>query len=251
MVNGSGRIRLYMAEEQEIFKAAYVSFFNSRPDVEVVGCSDNTSGDSLVRATTRLTPDVMLLGFKVLQTTSVEPLHHIRQLCPDIALVVLSAQYDLKAIKQLRDVFKGASVGWAYLLKDKVDTAEQVYRVMRSVAEGRVILDPAVIDRVIATEESTAVVLNELTPRELEVLSLVAKSCRNRTIAEVLCIEDKTVERHINNIYSKLDGCDESRHARVYAATLYLRVTKAATFEGWAGNPQVPHRVEITAKAVP
>ena len=221
----SDRTRLYIGEEQQILREAYRSFFLSQADVELVGCSGDTSGDSLVGAASTLKPRVMLLGFKTLQPTTVERLQMIREKCPDIATVVLSASYDAKGIKALRDFYRGSSTGYAYLLKHTIDTVEQLTQIIRSVAEGRIILDMAVMGGLIATADPQAAFLKDLTPRELEVLSWMAKGYRNDTIAEVLCLESKTVERHINGIYSKLGGSLESKHTRVQAVTLYLRAT--------------------------
>jgi len=114
-------------------------------------------------------------------------------------------------------------VGCAYLLKHTIDTVDQLTQVICSVAEGRVILDPAVMEGLIATGDAHGSFLKDLSPRELEVLSWMAKGYRNQTIAEVLFLDPKTVERHINNIYSKLGNCPEAKHPRVYAVTLYLR----------------------------
>jgi len=81
--------------------------------------------------------------------------------------------------------------------------------------------------------ESKSPQLQELLPRELEVLSWVAKGYRNNTIAEVLCLEPKTVERHINNIYSKLGHFPPSKDQRVHAVTLYIKGTGKLSDGTW------------------
>ncbi len=130
----------------------------------------------------------------------------------------------------MREFSKKASSGSAYLLKHTIDTAEQLTQVIFSVAEGRIIIDPMVMEGLIRTGESDNSFLRELSPRELEVLSWMAKGYRNDTIADVLSRDVKTVERHINNIYSKLhndkdEGANDSRHPRVRAALTYLKAT--------------------------
>jgi len=232
----SGRIKVYIAEEQQILREAYQSVFLPHPGIEVVGTSGDTAGESLVVAASALKPDVMVVGIKILQPTTVEKLEMVRESSPDLAIVLLSAYYDVKGIKALREFSRGASVGCAYLLKHTIDTVEQLTQVIHSVAEGRIILDPAVMEGLITTAESKATFLKELTPRELEVLSWMAKGYRNSTIAEVLCLEPKTVERHINSIYSKLGNCPTSRHPRVHAITLYLRATGMLPAEDFAGD---------------
>ena len=99
-----------------------------------------------------------------------------------------------------------------------------------SVVEGRIIIDPMVMEGLIKTGDADNTFLRDLSPRELEVLSWMAKGYRNDTIADVLSRDVKTVERHINNIYSKLhsdreEGSGDSRHPRVKAALTYLRAT--------------------------
>lgn len=91
-------------------------------------------------------------------------------------------------------------------------------------AEGRVIIDPTVMEALIGTGDAQSGILRDLSPKALEVLSWVAKGYRNDSIAEVLSRDVKTIERHINNIYTTLLGAeDELGHPRVRAALMYLR----------------------------
>lgn len=81
------------------------------------------------------------------------------------------------------------------------------------------------VERLRGIQDASTSFLKELTPRELEVLTCISKAFKNQTIADVLCVGPKTVERHINSIYSKLNLSSESKHARVGAVMLYLRAT--------------------------
>ena len=125
-------------------------------------------------------------------------------------------------------------------MKHNVDTVEQLTQVIFSVVEGRIIIDPMVMEGLIKTGDGRTAFLRDLSPRELEVLSWMAKGYRNDTIAGVLSRDVKTVERHINNIYSKLlsDRNDEedegSKHPRVQAALTYLKATGMLTSEQFA-----------------
>ncbi|MFH1141755.1 MAG: hypothetical protein V1724_08885, partial [Chloroflexota bacterium] len=159
MRNDNNRIKLYIAEEQQILREAYRSFFLPQPDVEVVGCSGDTTGDSLVGAAWALKPNVMLLGFRILQPATVERLEMVREKCPEVATVVLSASFDAKGIKALRDFSRGSSVGCAYLLKHTIDTVEQLTQMIHSVAEGRIILDLAVMEGLISSADSKSTLL--------------------------------------------------------------------------------------------
>ena len=222
-VQEAGTLRLYIAEEQQMLRQAYQSFFQSHPTIEVVGTSGNIDANALVTAASALQPDIVLLGVKILQPQAVQRLVALREACPGLAIVLLSSSYDVKGIKELREFSRGTSAGCAYLLKHTIDTVEQLTQVVLSVAEGRIILDPAVMEGLITNDESKSSFLKDLSPRELEVVGWMAKGYRNNTIAEVLCLEPKTVERHINNIYGKMGYCPDSRHTRVHAVTLYMR----------------------------
>jgi len=226
VANDGSTTRLYIAEEQQILREAFQSFFSSHQAIEVVGASGETDGEVLAPAVARARPNVVVVGVKTLRPESVEKLRMLWESCPGVAIVLLSSHYDIYGIKALRELSQGAPGGCAFLLKHTIDTVEQLTQVVQSVAQGRVIVDPSVMEGLMATAETRSALLKELTPREIEVLSWMAKGYRNDTMAEVLGLEPKTVERHINNIYSKLnDGTAQSRHARVYAANLYLRAT--------------------------
>ncbi len=223
-------ITLYLAEEQQILKEAYHSFFSGHPTIEVLDSSTDTSSGSLIAAVTTLKPQVLLLGVKTVQPETVEKLELLREACPQMGLVLLFAFYDVQGIKALRGFSQGASAGCAYLLKHTIDTVEQLTQVVSSAAQGRVMMDPLVMEEMIRTEETTNSFLSELSSRELEVLGWMAKGYRNDTIAQALSRDVKTVERHINNIYSKMQhdktqGPDDSLHPRVRATLIYLRAS--------------------------
>ena len=226
MTNGDRSVNLYIAEEQQILREAYVAFFQSHPIIKVVGAPSDTDGEAVAGAASQFGANVVLMGVKTLQAASVEKLNTVREKCPQVALVLLSAYYDVKGIKALREFTRGASAGCAYLLKHTIDTVEQLTQVIQSASEGRIILDPAVMEGLITRDDSQSTFLKDLSPREVEVLSWMAKGYRNDTVAQVLGVEPKTVERHINNIYGKLNHeLSDSRHARVYSVMLYLRST--------------------------
>ena len=223
-------ITLFLAEEQQILKEAYQAFFSAQPGLELVGSSEDTSPEFLVQATRALQPQVMLLGVRKVERSTAETLELLREASPEMAPVLLFAFYDVQGIKALREFSKASSSGCAYLLKHTIDTVEQLTQVIYSVAQGRIIVDPMVMESLIKTGDATSSFLNELSPRELEVLSWMAKGYRNDTIADVLSRDVKTIERHINNIYSKLhndrsEDTDSSRHPRVNATLTYLRAT--------------------------
>ena len=225
-------VRLFLAEEQQILMQAYQTFFKSSPEVEVVGYSADTSGDALIEAVTNHNPDVMLLGVKALRPSTVEQLEALRAAHPNLGIVLLFAFYDAQGIKALREFSRDVNVGRAYLLKHTIDTVDQLTHAISSVAEGRMIIDPTVMEELIKTGDAQGGMMRELSPKALEVLHWVARGYRNESIAGVLSRDVKTIERHINNIYTTLlDSEDDARHPRVRAALMYLRATGVLSTE--------------------
>ena len=220
-------IRLYLAEEQQILREAYRSFLGDHDVIVLLGYSGDTSAESLVGAATALKPNVMLLGVKSVNADTVEKLDMLREACPKVGIVLLFASSDIQGMRALRQFSGNATVGCAYLPKHTIDTADQLTQVIFSAAEGRITVDPRVMEELIRNGDAQGGFLNELSPRELEVLSWIAKGYRNETIANVLGRDVKTVERHINNIYGKLGATEDSdsRDRRVGAALTYLRAT--------------------------
>ena len=218
-------VKLYVAEEQEILREAYLPVLTEQPSLDVVGVSGDVSPDALVQAVAESKPDVLLLGVKQVNAGMADTLESLREAMPEMGLVLLFAHYDAQGIKALRKFSNGGSVGCAYLLKHTIDTPEQFTQVIEAVAQGRVIVDPTVMEGLVRPKEAGAAALPGLSPRETEVLSWIAKGYRNDTIARVLSRDLRTVERHINSIYGKLQMEDSSKDPRVNAALMYLNAT--------------------------
>jgi two-component system nitrate/nitrite response regulator NarL len=216
------KVKLLIAGEQEIFREAYQSFFSQQPNIEAIGISGDTDGELLVGKAKALKPDVILLGIGVLQPASVKTLVMLRESCPEVALILLSASYDVSGFNTLRRLSRRASSGHAYLLKHTMNSVRDLTHVILAVAKGRITIDPAVMVGLMAGTDSPTFLLKDLSPREKEVLDLMAKGDRNSSIADTLHLELKTVESHINSIFSKLGDCPDTKDMRVHAITLYL-----------------------------
>ncbi len=219
------RIRVFIVEEQELLRDAYKAVLPSESSLEVLGISGDTDTESIMSMLSAFNPEAVVLGTKMLQPSIITEMETIREQCPDVGIVLLSTLYDIQGIKQLRGFTKNSSKGCAFLLKHSIDRITQLTQVIHAVTEGQVILDSVVMEGLIGAGETKTTFLKELTHRELEVLSWMAKGYRNVTIAEVLCVDPKTIERHINSIYSKLNMVTENKHPRVNAIMLYLRAT--------------------------
>lgn len=220
------QVRLYVVEEQELLREAYQASFPTEPTINLIGMTGEGDTESIMSALAEMKPHTVLLGTKMLEPEVIDRLAAIRERYPYLGIVLLATLYDVKGMKQLREFTKRNSKGCAFLLKHSIDRIEQLVQVIHSVTEGQVILDPLVMEGLIGAGDSKTAFLKDLTHRELEVLSWMAKELKNSTIADILCIDPKTIERHINSIYSKLNGTwSEDKHSRVSAIMLYLKAT--------------------------
>ncbi|MDD5093883.1 MAG: response regulator transcription factor [Dehalococcoidia bacterium] len=224
------RIKVRIEEEQEILREAYKTVLSQEPSIELVGCGDGahiTKGD--VKGTEAVllqtNPDILVIGTKLVQSNTISGLETIRRDFSQIGIVLLSAHFDAESIGKLKGFARNSKRG-AYLLKASISTGRELIRAIHDVSEGRVIVDPQVFAGLIQDSDISNSNIAGLTARELEVLGWLAMGYRNSAIAQVLCLEPKTVERHISNIFSKLSNGDaEVKHPRVDAVLAYFRAT--------------------------
>ena len=192
----------------------------------VVSLSPTTHTDleTLTAAIAEEHPDVVLTDIRMPPTNSDEGIrlaNTLRLTDPDIGVVVLSQHAEPAYATAL---LEGGSERRAYLLKERVKNAGELARALREVAEGGSMIDPTVVDSLLSSRrQREGSQLNVLTPRELEILGLIAEGRSNAAIAETLVLTKRAVERHINGIYMKLDlGDAEDVSRRVRAALLFL-----------------------------
>jgi DNA-binding NarL/FixJ family response regulator len=144
----------------------------------------------------------------------------IRSELPDVGLLLLSQYVEDRYLSQL--LGEGAE-GVGYLLKDRVADVDRLSDAVRRVAEGGSVLDPEVVAQMLGRRERDEP-LDELTPREREVLGLMAEGRTNRAIAEELMVSERAVERHVTAIFGKLGlPATAEDHRRVLAVLAFLR----------------------------
>jgi DNA-binding NarL/FixJ family response regulator len=192
----------------------------SRHGFEVVAQAGD--GDDVVRKARAHKPDLVLVDIRMPPSHTDEGIRaalDIKNEMPDVGVVVLS-QYveEAYALQLLAD---GAD-GLGYLLKDRVTDVASFADALRRVADGGSAVDPEVIAHLLQ-RRPTDDPLSELTPREREVLALMAEGLTNRGIAERLVVTDGAVERHVTGIFSKLlIDAGPTEHRRVLAVLTYL-----------------------------
>jgi DNA-binding NarL/FixJ family response regulator len=221
-------IKVLIVDDQEVIREAFGMLLSSDPTVDLVGAL--ADGESAVRMVPVLEPDVVIMDVKMPGVNGITAAKRIRENHPEVGIILLSAYDDPEYI---REFLKDDPRGKSYLLKHTLGTMDELNRTIHDVAAGRTVLDPIMVEKLTSQKgiaESSP--LRTLTRRELEVLSLMAKACTNSTIASILYIQPRTVEHHINSIFSKLGISPENgQHARVQAVLGFLKATGQARHE--------------------
>jgi DNA-binding NarL/FixJ family response regulator len=220
-----GPLRVALADDADLLREALASALASS-GFDVVGqASDPPTTLDLV---TRERPDVVVLDVRMPPTHTTEGLElarTIRARWPATAILVLSQYVETRyAIDLLRD----DPAGIGYVLKDRVTRVADLAEAVRRVGEGGSVIDPEVVARLLGRPRGRSP-LDELTPREREILGLMAEGRSNQSIADRLGLELKTVEGHVRAIFSKLGlEPDAEDHRRVLAVLAWLRGGQAS-----------------------
>jgi DNA-binding NarL/FixJ family response regulator len=213
-------IRIVVGEDQPIVREGIVRILEAA-GFEVVGTA--ADAEDLVRKAGAHKPDVVVTDIQMPPTSTDDGLQaakKIRSAQPGVGVLVLS-QYleDHYAL----DLLSGGAEGVGYLLKDRVGDLVVLTDAVRRVAGGGSALDPQVVQRMV-DRPRTESPIDELTPREREVLALMAEGRSNQGIADELIVTVAAVERHVTSIFGKLDLHQAPEdHRRVLAVLQYLR----------------------------
>lgn len=192
------QIRVVLAEDHHVVLAAVAEFLDKEPDIQVVG-QIAEGGPRLIELVERLQPDVLLLDAHMPGHKVIESAQLLRVRCPKVNVLVLSAYNRREYVEGL---LKEGAVG--YVLKD--DSPETLPQAVRAAAKGQQWFSPKVTAMLVGSRRQEAELDSPgLTPREMEVLRLMAMGYRNDQIAEELVISQQTVKNHIRHVYSKLE----------------------------------------------
>jgi len=219
-------IRVVVGEDSFLVREGIASVLGSLDGIELV----ETAGDleALRASVERSGPDVVVTDIRMPPTNSDEGIRfadELRSSHPEIGVVILSVHAEPRYATAL---LEGGSDRRAYLLKERLMDGAELSHALHSVAEGRSVIDPEVVEKLVASHERRTSKLDALTPREFEILGLIAQGRSNSWIASNLTITKRAVERHINAIFLKLDlGEPEDVNRRVRATLLYLSGDKA------------------------
>jgi DNA-binding NarL/FixJ family response regulator len=213
-------VRVVVADDQVLLREGLVRLLEEA-GMEVVGQAGDA--EDLVRKVGGHKPDVAVVDVRMPPTHTDEGLRaaaEIRERFPGTGVLVLSADIEERAAM---DLLADNAEGLGYLLKDRVADLDRFIEAVRRVGEGGSALDPEVVSRLLGRQRRDNP-LAELTPREGEVLQLMAEGRSNHAIAEHMVITERAVEKHVTSIFSKLDLAPTAEdHRRVLAVLAYMR----------------------------
>jgi DNA-binding NarL/FixJ family response regulator len=216
------RIRVVIAEDHLLLREGISRLVAADDGLELAG----TAGDlpELLALIERERPDVVVTDIRMPPTGTDEGIQAAawaRQHQPGIGVVVLT-QYAAPGYAVA--LLEHGSAGRAYLLKERVGSADELASAIRAVAAGGSVIDPMVVDELVRSRaQDSQHVLSSLTARELEILAEMAQGKSNSAIAAALFVTERAVEKHTNSIFAKL-GLSEERdvNRRVKAVLVYL-----------------------------
>ena len=201
-------IRILIADDQSLFREALKTLLCAYPDLEVIG--DASNGEEALKLSFSLSPDIVLMDLRMPVMDGVEATRKIVQLGKKIKVIVLTTFDDDET------VFEGLRAGAVgYLLKDV--SSDKLTEAIRAANKGEYFLLPSITAKVVsefsriskpAQRNQDMFLADPLSPREIEILRLVATGASNREIAETLVISEGTVKNHLSSILSKLSVRD-------------------------------------------
>ena len=217
---GENRVRVVLAEDSVLLREGVARILEEAGFV-VIGQAG--SADELLLKVRSYSPDVAVVDIRMPPTYADEGLKaakEIRERYPDVGVLVLSQYVEASYAMEL---LAENAEGVGYLLKDRVSDIKEFAAAVRRVSEGGSALDPAIVTQLVGRRRRQDPV-EQLTPREREVLELMAEGRSNQGIAERLVVTERAVEKHVTSIFEKLrlaSAADD--HRRVLAVLAFLR----------------------------
>jgi DNA-binding NarL/FixJ family response regulator len=211
----SDPVRVLIADDQALVREGLTTLLELAPGIEPVGAA--ADGEQAIAACARLAPDVVLMDLRMSGVDGVEATRRIRAAQPQVAIVVLTTYADESSVL---DALRAGALG--YLTKDA--GIAEISRAVQAAANGHALLDPVVQQRLLAAADAAALpapppqLPDDLTPREAEVLTLIARGLSNEQIATQLFISPATVKTHVNHVFAKTGSRDRAQAVR-YAYT--------------------------------
>jgi DNA-binding NarL/FixJ family response regulator len=215
-------VRVVFAEDNYLVREGTAALLQASDEVELVGTAESL--DELLAAVEEFGPEVVLTDIRMPPSNTTEGIDAARRIRadhPEIGVVVLSQFAEEEYAFEL---LKDGAAGLGYLLKERVSNLEEIVRALNEVAKGGSVLDPKVVEALVAAKDRMAhSPLASLTDREREVLENMAQGKNNAAIAKSMFLTERAVEKHINSLFHKLGLSEEvDVHRRVMAVLAFL-----------------------------
>ena len=196
-----------IVDDHNIFREGLVAILKGVDDVQVVG--EASTGQDAVELALRIKPDVVLMDINMPEGNGIQAARRIIEALPNTAVIALTAY---EYVQYVREIIQMGAKG--YLLKSA--TSSEIISAIRKARQGEPVLDRGVTKQLFeAFGNRGATRLGKLTPRELEVLSLVAEGLTNADIGRRLFVSNKTVETHVSSVLGKLNVSNRTEAVRV------------------------------------
>jgi len=202
-------VRVLVADDQALVREGLMTLLQSVPGIEPVAAAVN--GEEAVALSARHRPDVVLMDLRMPTLDGVEATRRIRAAQPQTEIVVLTTHADEASILE---ALQAGALG--YLTKDA--GIAEISRAVQAAANHQALLDPLVQSRLLAAASAGArpappptALPDDLTPREAEVVSLIARGLSNSEIAAALVVSNATVKTHINHVFAKIGARDRAQ----------------------------------------
>lgn len=208
--------KVLIVEDEVLFSELLYRTLSEELELIVVGVARD--GETAVQLARELEPDVVLTDIELPGgMDGIEAATRIKCERPQTGIVILSMHNDRRFLTSMSPE---KAYGWSYLLKKSVPDLATVVRTIQGSANGMVVLDPAVVQTLVPKRDSTVA---KLSPRQLEVLELIAQGFNNAAIARQLTLTERSVETYIHAIYQELQISNENDvNGRVKATLFYL-----------------------------
>lgn len=222
-------IRVVLADDAFLVRSAVKHLLQGSPTIEVVGeCADATE---TARICDQQRADLLITDIRMPpggDDAGIQLAARLRESHPALGVIVLSTYADVTYALKL---FESGSDSRGYLLKDRLRDRDQLLDAVTAVADGHSVIDPQIVEDLLRSRDTQKKSrIDQLTPREIETLALVAEGHSNAVIAERLVLTKRAVEKHVNAIFAKLElGDPEHVSRRVRAALIYLADHRSVT----------------------
>ena len=205
-------IAVLLVDDHAVVREGLRTFLELQDGIDVVG--EAADGEAAVREAERVRPDVILMDLVMPRLDGVGAMRELRRRVPESRVIVLTSFAD---DERLLGAIRAGAAG--YLLKNA--EPQEVVRAVRAASAGQTLLDPAVAARVVESiaDRDQVAGAESLTPREREVLGLIARGRSNKLIARELGIAEKTVKTHVGHVLAKLGVTDRTQAAVIAVRT--------------------------------